>query len=167
MATANFISHSRLLELLSYSPSTGVFMWNGDRGGRSFKNKPAGHLKTNGYIEITVDGWRYNAHRLAWYYTYGKWPKNDIDHINGERSDNRIENLRDVFPYLNFQNVSLRSSKNSTGVRGVSKIRDKFRAEIRVQNKRLHLGVFDSIDDAAKAYLHAKQVLTGQQEFRR
>jgi hypothetical protein len=166
MATQDFINHARLVELLSYDSTSGVFTWLGDRGGRQFSGKPAGHLKTNGYTEITVDGWRYLAHRLAWFYENKVWPKFDIDHINGCRSDNRIANLRDVLPTDNLQNSTSSSSNNATGVRGVSRLRNKFRAEIRVRNQRYDLGVFDTLESAAAAYLHSKRTLTGIVAFR-
>ncbi len=104
MAAKNSITHSRLTELICFDPATGIFTWKENRGGMRFAGKPSGHKKTNGYIEITVGGWRYLAHRLGWFFVHGSWPVNDIDHINGDRSDNRIVNLRDVLPTDNLQN---------------------------------------------------------------
>lgn len=159
MATRDFIKQDRLKELIHYEPSTGVFTWLGDRGGRSFRGKVAGSEKDNGYREITVDGFQYLAHRLAWLYVNGTWPSNDIDHINGDKSDNRIDNLRDVFPYVNLHNTSASSKNNATKLTGVAFARNKYRAEIRFKNKRHYIGVFDSPEAASKAYQDFKQML--------
>jgi len=95
----------RVRELLAYDPSTGVFTWRHSRRGQSPAGRVAGGAwGSGGYIGICVDGNRCLAHRLAWFYVHGEWPKHQIDHINGARSDNRIANLRDVPATTNQQN---------------------------------------------------------------
>src|SRR3990167_3120706 len=106
------ISQQRLKELLSYNPNTGEFTRLVATGihGCNKAGVVVGCLSdhpTQGYILIRVnnDGILYRAHRLAWLYVYGFWPPADIDHINGNRSDNRIVNLRSVTRSQNLQNM--------------------------------------------------------------
>ena len=87
------ITQEELKELLDYNPETGLFTWNVYN---NIKNKTTAGTFNDGYIQIKIKQKIYQAHRLAWLYVYGEWPKGQIDHINGIRDDNRIENLRDV-----------------------------------------------------------------------
>lgn len=92
-----------LRERLSYCPTTGVIRWkDGPNAG-----KPAGHEKS-GYLRIAFGGVNVFAHRAAWAITHGKWPDDVIDHINRDRKDNRLENLRDVSGLENARNKSKR-----------------------------------------------------------
>ena len=84
---------SRLKELLSYNPDTGNFTWLVSRG-KAKKNDIAGHLEHTGYISIRIHGKAYLAHRLAWFYVFGGFPDSDLDHVNGVRTDNSMNNLR-------------------------------------------------------------------------
>lgn len=166
MAGAYSITADRVKELLDYNAETGVFYWRGDRGGRQFTGKPAGCKLPNGYIEICIEGWRIKAHRLAWLYHHGEFPKHVIDHINGKRDDNRIVNLRDVTFAANLQNQSAISENNATGIRGVSRVRNKYRVELQANGKRYHVGMFTTLEDAAKAYEAKKLEVTGLQSLR-
>lgn len=159
MATSKFISAARLRELLLYDPSTGLFLWLQDRGTRKVKGLVAGSLNSNGYVEITVDGGRYWCHRLAWLYVHGQMP-HEIDHLNGQRNDNRIANLRDVSHQVNIHNAPVQSIKNATGAKGVRRHRaGLFCAEIWSTGVRHHLGTFDTIAAASEAYKAAKSRL--------
>lgn len=109
------VSEERLKELLTYKE--GVFFWNLSRGGAA-KGSVAGSLNSEGYLLVWIDKINYKCHRLAWLYTYGCWPDN-IDHINGNRSDNRIENIRSVSAHENTKNQKIRSD-NTSGFTGVS-----------------------------------------------
>src|SRR5690606_29052356 len=107
----------RLKELVSYDPKSGKFFWL-DRAREEFSTsqaygvfisqylgREAGGKQGGGYLRFSVDGKHYLAHRLAWLYVHGKWPSDQIDHINGDRSDNRIDNLRDVTHAENRRNT--------------------------------------------------------------
>jgi len=145
------LTQDRLKELLDYDPETGEFVWKiSKRGIRA--GSVAGTLKPIGYICIRVDGKLYRAHRLAWLYTYGYFPENQIDHLNGIRDDNRITNLREVSQFCNMQNQKTRSD-NTSGFPGVCwrKQRRKWKAQIQIQGKRYGLGYYDTALDAALA----------------
>lgn len=151
------ITQERLRELLDYNPETGLFTWKQYRGGTAFAGSCAGRPNKSGHIQIMVDGVRYMAHRLAWLYVNGSFPKNEIDHINRIRSDNRIANLRPASNLENAQNRS-RSSNNTSGRSDVTwnKKTKKWRARLTVGYKRMHLGYFESLDDAFSARAQAK-----------
>lgn len=118
----------------------------------------AGSPKGDGYIRICVDQRDYKAHRLAWLFMTGEWPAGDIDHINGNREDNRWANLRVVTCAMNAQNRRKAHSNNkSTGVLGVSKDRGRFMASIFVDGKSRKLGRFLTVEEAEAAYLNAKR----------
>lgn len=145
---------------LSYDPSTGIFTRR--IGNRQWKvDQVSGCLEPDGYIRITIGQMANRAHRLAWLYTYGEFPKGDIDHINGNRSDNRISNLREVTRAANCQNR--RVSKKGTGFLGVSKTLSgkKFKARISktIDGKlvNFYLGYFDTPQEAYAAYLAKKR----------
>lgn len=111
-----------------------------------------------GYLRITVFGKSYYAHRLAWFFVYGTWP-NQIDHINGKKSDNRLKNLRNVTIQQNNQN-KLKAQKNSESkVLGVSwhQKANKWQAHICIYKERKYLGLFTSVEEAHKAYLKEKE----------
>lgn len=150
-----------LKDELNYDPSTGVFTRVSKAGmGNLLAPRVAGTITTNGYVSIHVRGKCYQAHRLAWLYMYGSWPGDDTDHINGVRHDNRIANLRDCTRAQNSQNTGM-SKRNKSGKRGVSwsALHSKWRAQIALNGKVKHLGLFDTTDEASLAYLSAKSEL--------
>lgn len=157
------LSKSRLSELLNYDPDTGVLTWTTTRRGQNgFSNagQVAGGLRNaGGYIRISIDGNSYQAHTLAWLLVYGVLPAGDIDHINGQKADNRIANLRDVSRSVNLQNMRKPRSTNTTGYLGVSffKRTGKFTAEITTNYKKKNLGYFSTAEEASAAYLKAKR----------
>ena len=160
------IEHSRLTEVLSYDPDTGIFRWKMSRW-QSRIGVEAGtviRIKRSGlrYRHIEVDKNRVLAHRLAWFYVYGKWPLLTIDHVNGDGLDNRIDNLREATVAENNQNrASVR--RNTSGRKGVhwAKARRKWVARIR-SGGRLHLlGEFSELESAAAAYEAAAARLHG------
>lgn len=153
------LTQARLQELLVYNPETGTFVWK-----VAITNVQvgviAGSLNYRGYCRIKVDGERYYAHRLAWFYTHGRWPAQCLDHINGIRDDNRLVNLREATDAENKQNQrKARSDNTSSGSLGVSRCNDKWRARIKIDGKLRHLGLFASIEEAHAAYLAAKSAL--------
>lgn len=157
------ITHKYLKEVLGYNEITGVFTWLVNRNSYRGKVKVgavANNVSAHGYIRIGIDGTRYQAHRLAWFYVYGKWPRSQIDHINRDRLDNRISNLREASDAQNKQNLGL-NSRNTSGVTGVTwdKQRQKWFAKINHNYKQIPLGRFDNIQDATNAYAEAKRRL--------
>jgi len=146
------LTQSRLKEVLSYDPETGKFVRKVSRSNSVKVGSVAGTLSPLGYTQIRVDGKRYLAHRLAWLYTHGYFPENQIDHLNGIRNDNRIKNLREVSNACNLQNTKIRSD-NTSGFPGVywHKQRRKWGAYIQIQGKPYHLGLYDTALGAALA----------------
>jgi hypothetical protein len=160
METGQELTQERLKSLLSYNPETGEFTWLVSRGSRQ-AGEIAGCLKRDRsekvYIRIKIDGKNYLAHRLAWLYTHGEWPENDIDHIDQDSLNNRLSNLRDVTNAENGKNQKI-AKNNSSGVMGVCFRNDmqKWHARIEVNGKRIHLGLFDLKDDAIVARKNAE-----------
>lgn len=151
------LTQERLKELLDYDPETGVFVRKKNvRGGFSIGDI-AGTINDNGYRIINIDGKRYRAHRLAWLYVYGVHPSAYLDHINRDRSDNRINNLREVNKQQNSWNHG-GNIANTSGFTGVSwhKKSNKWRAAIRVNYVQRALGYFDTKEEAHAAYVQAK-----------
>jgi hypothetical protein len=147
------LTQERLKELLNYDPATGIFTNRIMRRGlRKQANDVAGTKNRLGYIVIQIDGHKFSAHRLAWLYTHGDWPINQIDHINRVRNDNRIANLRDVTASENIHNAA-NWNKNTSGVRNVvwHKRNKKWQAQIMVNNRYKYLGLYDNIEEAKKA----------------
>jgi hypothetical protein len=160
---------------LAYSPATGEFLWK-ERVPDMFLNtahsaehqcrrwnaanarQRATYIAANGYAYISIDGVKYLAHRIAWKMFHNTEPDN-IDHVNGDRADNRIANLRSVDRDTNARNMR-KSKRNTSGVTGVSwrAARNKWRAYIMVDNKQITLGHFSTIEEAAKAREEASRI---------
>lgn len=154
------LTHKRLRELLLYDPQTGAFTWRKDRvRGKHTGGGAAGHIDASGYCKISIDGRRYYAHRLAWFYYYASWPSKNIDHIDRCRNNNRIANLRDVGQSENSLNGSLRRN-NASGCTGVSydSRRKSWVAYITVAGKKKHLGAYTSLALACEARRQATSV---------
>ena len=151
------ITQSRVMELFSYKPESGHFVRALKLPG-SLIGSIAGCPKA-GYIVIRADGVLYRAHRLAWLYVHGVWPTGEVDHINGQKSDNRIANLRDVSISENRQNQHRARKNSSTGRLGVtfSPARNKFIAHICINAKTKTIGYFGTADEAHAAYLAEKR----------
>jgi len=156
------ITAEELRKLFHYDPETGRFTRL-----RAASNFPAGSIAGRinhlGYCEIRIKVTRYQAHRLAWLYVHGEWPPGDIDHINRDRSDNRICNLRPATRAQNLWNITAKRN-STTGIKGVSfhRASGKYRAVIRDGKKRRHLGLFGSVEEAAAAYNSAAVDLHGE-----
>lgn len=155
----------RLQELLRYDPATGDFYWKVQTNPRAMVGMQAGKNSLSGpdgnnYRVINVDKKSYRAHNLVWFYFNGVWPTNVIDHINGNRLDNRIENLRDVTRQQNSWNLQGPKRNNRSGVLGVDwrASKKRWRAQIRIAGKRVWLGEFKTVEEASAAYQKAKQV---------
>ena len=146
-----------------YDPSSGRIIWTKPLSNRVKSGDEAGKKNARGYKVFGFDGKTLYCHRAAWYLIYGYWPENDIDHINRDKSDNRIENLREATRTQNNGNVELLNS-NSSGFRGVSfeKRREKYAAYIWIENKKKHLGYFWNAELAANAYNEAAKMHFGE-----
>lgn len=165
-----------LAKILEYRPKTGEFFWKerpltdfsskafGEAWNRKYVGKKALSTKTDqGYLRGKINGVAYMAHRVAWAIFYKKEPSIFIDHINGDKADNRISNLREATNQENQWNQKLKSG-NSTGYKGVSfhKRKRKYQAHVRVDTKRKWLGYFDCPKDAHKAYCRAAREHYGE-----
>jgi hypothetical protein len=155
------LTAQRLRELLHYDPETGEFLWRTTGKGRR-QDCRAGTIESpRGYVFINIDGRIWRSHRLAWLYVHGEWPKQQIDHINGNKTDNRIANLRDVSSGENTQNRSAPLSNNKSGFLGVTwkKTLGRWVANICHCGTPQYLGAFDTPEEASAAYLAAKRRL--------
>lgn len=145
-------------DFIQYEPETGVLTWAVSKG-RASKGLIAGGLHKHGYRRLSFDGKEYLCHRIAWEFVHGEIPSGcDIDHINGNRSDNRISNIRAVSRSVNAQNRKGAAAHNKTGLLGVAfhKATGKFRALIRT-NKSVTLGYFATPEEAHSVYMEAKK----------
>lgn len=158
------INSDHLNKLFEYDKSTGILYWK-YRDISEFLNKRT-YLSWNArfsgkeaFTSVNSDGYKngsiyrknYKAHRVIWCMVYGDWPK-EIDHINGIKSDNRIENLRNVDHSINMKNLN-KTIANTSGVTGVGwhKATNKWAAYIRSNGKHKHIGLFNCIKEAEKA----------------
>lgn len=143
-----------LQRILGYDPETGVFIWREQTAQSTKIGSVAGNLNKLGYIRIRFlkRGWM--AHRLAWRIVHGVWPANQLDHINGVKSDNRLVNLREATDSENQRNTPL-DVTNTSGFKGIvwHKRNKKWMASCRVNRKKVHLGYFLTPEAASTAYL--------------
>jgi hypothetical protein len=146
MNKANFISPSHVRELFTYSE--GQLFWQAKRKGR--KRSQAGYQSKAGYTQIRIDGKLFYLHRLVWAYHFDE-VFSEIDHIDGNPANSRIENLRPATHQQNMFN-SKRRTNNTSGFVGVSKSPWGWNARIRMNGRYAHLGVFDSPEAASNAY---------------
>lgn len=155
------LTAQRLRELLHYCPDTGAFTWIGTTNPKHKPGRPAGWREGNIYLRISVESRTYFAHRLAWLHASGEWPTGQIDHIDGDRTNNRWVNLRDISHSMNMQNRREARFDSSTGILGVQFYpkTGRFGASIRVSGKRTFLGRFDTAEEARQAYVRAKREL--------
>ena len=153
------ITQERLKEVLHYDPETGIFiriLRTGNNNGCKV-GKPVG-TDCHGYLSIGIDFRRHSLHRLAWLYMNGSYPIDKIDHINGNKSDNRFCNLREASSYVNMQNIRHPKMGNKSGFLGVHKVRDKWRTSITANGKRINIGYYETPELAYAAYLESKRI---------
>jgi hypothetical protein len=154
------LTAARLRELLHYDPETGVFTCLIKRGNWKLGQIVGCQSTADGYPRIRIEYKLHLSHRLAWLYVYGEWP-GQLDHIDNDRANCRIANLRDVSQFWNMQNLKKARSDSSTGVLGVTycKATGKYRAKIKANGKFIEVGRFVSVDEAGSAYIEAKRRL--------
>jgi len=139
-------------ELLSYDAETGAFTWLKTASNRRKQGEIAGCLcKRSGYVLIGYRGRIYKASRLAWLYVHGEWPSGVIDHINGNRADDRISNLREATQGQNVRNRG-KQKNNSSGFKGVSAHQGKWVARLTIDGKTIRASGFDTPELAANEY---------------
>lgn len=155
-----------LRSVLTYCPATGAFHWKANVSRSMQAGSRAGNVNKKGRRLLAYKGVRYMEARLAWAFVHGVWPADQIDHIDGDRLNNAINNLREA---TNQQNAANRPAlrTNRHGAKGVAinkRVRKaaRYRARIRVNNKLIHLGYFPTSDEAAAAYLSAAKVHFGE-----
>lgn len=159
------------LDLLTYDGDTGKFFWRSNRG-QARTGVEAGAVRKNGYRIIVINKFQYLAHRLSWLVCFGGWPDGNVDHIDGNRLNNCIGNLRIATHGQNIQNQHKAHARNKSGLLGVSwsKSHKKWRASIMVNGKPHYLGRHQSKEFAHQVYLEAKaklhpfQTITGAQQ---
>lgn len=154
-------SIDRLKELLSYDEASGQLAWLVPRGVNVKAGDVAG-TDHQGYVRVKVDGRLLLAHRIAWALSYGCWPDEEIDHIDGVKSNNRITNLRLVSREANMQNQRVAPASNrSCGLIGATWLKriGRWGSQICVAGRKRHLGVFDTAEAAHAAYVEAKRQL--------
>lgn len=158
------LTAERIREVLSYDPETGVFTWRISPSTRVKVGDVAGHIDIKGYRRISIGRKVYKAHRLAFLWMTGEWPKTkEVDHADDNHDNNRWHNLREATNSQNQANTRLRTS-NKSGFKGVSfsQPAKKWLAVIYHQGSRYQLGFFDNPEDASAAYQSAAQRLFGE-----
>lgn len=146
MLTAQYLK-----SILMYDPLIGHFTWVNCGSYRINPGTRAGSKNGKGYIQICIHSKLYTAHRLAWLYTYGYFPAAWLDHINGNKSDNSIANLREATNAENQKNAKKRIT-NTSGFTGVSRSYKRWRATASHNGKSFNLGCFDTPEEASVAY---------------
>lgn len=150
-----------LKSLLRYDANNGVLIWAKTLSNRAPEGSRAGSLNAHGYRSVTIGRRNIYAHRIAWALTFGTWPDGEIDHINGNKDDNRIVNLRDVSRSKNALNRAVYRN-NISGFKGVSPHRNgRWKARIRRDGRVYNLGIFETPAAAHEAYCVASHLLHG------
>ena len=150
------LTAQRLRELFSYNEETGQLTRLTNAGGRR-AGTIAGNVSNDGRVQIYVDDKNYKAHRIIWLLVTGNWPEYDVDHIDGNPSNNSWKNLRDVPHDINLQNRQGATKGNSTKTAGVTMNRNRYGAQIKIDGKRVWLGTYDTPEEAHAVYVKAKR----------
>lgn len=149
------LTHDELTRLLHYDKVTGLFIRKITTASNCIAGEVSGSSppSARGYVKIAINGRSYTAHRLAWFYVHGKWPTHQIDHKDKNRSNNAFDNLREATGQQNKCNTGPRKT-NKSGRKGVSYFKPchKWRAQIQVGNRVIHLGLFNTVEEAGEAY---------------
>lgn len=152
------LSLERLRQVLRYEHETGDFYWIHRDTHKNKLGQYASIVRSHGYLNISIDSNYYYTHRLAWFYVHGEWP-NVIDHINGDKTDNRIDNLRSVDQRCNVQNVLKARKHNASRLLGAYKTKYGFASTVVHNKKSIYLGHYKTAEEAHNVYLKAKREL--------
>ena len=155
----NNLTFERLRSALAYDPETGHFTWLVSSNRAAVIGARAGTINSLGYWIVGIDGKKYRQHRLAWFYTHGTWPAFVIDHIDCDRTNNRLANLRDIPQAVNLQNQRTATKASASGVLGVywSDRWDGYMASIRLNGKSKRRGPYRTTERAYTSYLDLKR----------
>lgn len=153
------LTHERLLEVVNYDAEKGVFTPRSRRTGK--RMEILGSRNSKGYLMICIDYRPYRAHRLAWFYVYGTWPENYLDHRDLDKGNNRINNLREATRSTNAANMPV-ASNNTSGFKGVFSAKNKWVAQIGLNGKRIRLGTYSTPEEAHAAYMSAANRIYGE-----
>lgn len=158
LARKEDLTQEALKAVLAYDAETGIFTWKVRIANCTYVGDVAGGKNAWGYVKIRTHGLSFGAHRLAWFCVHGVWPSRLIDHINGDPSDNRIANLRDVSLSVNSQNQRSARKDSSTGLLGAHRYRGRFIAKLGVGGRTIRFGVHDTPEAAHAAYIAGKRI---------
>jgi hypothetical protein len=157
MAKKHLPDIETLRQLLRYDPEAGKLYWLDRQNNKSFNTrfsgKEAGTAKDRyGYLQIEIININTRSHIIAWALHYGLYPSDELDHINGDRADNRIVNLREATRSQNNMNTAL-AKNNTSGAKGVHffKVTNKWSSFIKINRKSIHLGYFLTFEEAVDA----------------
>ena len=156
------MSPDQLRRLFDLNAETGEIRWSTACSRGSLTHRVAGSNLNSGYRQVKVGGCSYLVHRVIWAIVYGVWPERAIDHIDGNRSNNAVTNLRLATASQNMQNLAVKQTKSASGlmgaihVPGTSRRRERWESRIRVGGVQKYLGSFESPQDAHTAYMNAK-----------
>ncbi|MCD8514634.1 MAG: HNH endonuclease [Burkholderiaceae bacterium] len=152
------VSVQRLRELFDYDDEAGVLYWKVSYG-KAFKGNRAGYVNASGYMTVGLIGEKFRVHRIVWAVVHGAWPKHVIDHIDGNKLNNRIENLRSVSASVNMQNIRKPTKANTSGYLGVywSQRRGGWMASLSTAGKQTRWGPYKTAERASEKYLTKKR----------
>lgn len=157
LADRDAIGIEDLKSAFDYDADTGVIRWRETRSHNAVARQEAGYTCQDGYRLVMLNGKMLKAHRVAWAIFHGRWPHDEIDHMDGDKSNNRIRNLRDADRTTQAENIRKARADSKTGFLGVSPHRGKFMATIRIGKKKKFLGYRDTPESAYALYLEAKR----------
>lgn len=143
--------------VFAYDRETGDLRWKVAVNSRALEGDPAGCIQGNGYLVVGYKGFRFSVHRLVWFLSHGAWPACQLDHINRDKTDNRLCNLREATESQNHANKLGRKP-----LKGVRRSRDKYGAQIVCRGQRHWLGTYSTPEEAHRAYAAAAQQFFGE-----
>ena len=158
------LTQEKLKQLFNYNPDTGAFTRLVDAGKKCKAGDVVGCKNSNGYLQVVIEGKHYKLHRLAVLYMSGEMHDGDVDHANGDKADNRWDNLRCCSRSQNMANAKVQCN-NKAGFKGVHfdpKGKKHWRAQISKDNKKIYLGSFETAEEAHIAYLNAATKYHGE-----
>lgn len=158
MRKVSDLTHAEVIAAITYDPHTGELRRR-VRSGKAAAGALCNTVNWKGYIEFPVNNVLVRAHRLAFFIVNGRWPIDQIDHIDGNKQNNSLANLREVDNRTNCENKKSRNKNNTSGFPGVVSRGKKWEARIGCSGKLLYLGLFETPQLAHAAYIESKKQL--------